>query len=53
MIKLGVSGPGFILQNDVMAPYFERYFTKTQKDKWLAGIISGEIITAIAMTERL
>lgn len=51
MIKLGVSGPGFVLQNDVMAPYFEKYFTKPQKDKWLAGIVSGEIITAIAMTE--
>jgi len=51
MIKHGVSGPGFVLQNDVMAPYFEKYFTKAQKDKWLAGIVSGEIITAIAMTE--
>ena len=51
MIKHGVNGPGFVLQNDVMAPYFEKYFTKAQKDKWLAGIVSGEIITAIAMTE--
>ena len=51
MIKLGISGPGFILQNDVMAPYFERYFTKAQKDKWLRGIVSGEVVTAIAMTE--
>ena len=51
MIKLGISGPGFILQNDVMAPYFEKYFTPEQKDRWLGGIISGDIITAIAMTE--
>ena len=51
MVKLGVDGPGFVLQNDVMAPYFEKYFTKAQKDKWLSGIVSGEIITAIAMTE--
>ena len=51
MVKLGVSGPGFILQNDVMAPYFETYFTPEQKDKWLRGIVAGEIITAIAMTE--
>lgn len=34
-----------------MAPYFEKYFTKAQKDKWLSGIVSGEIIPAIAMTE--
>ena len=51
MIDLGVDGPGFPLQNDIMAPYFEKYFTQAQKDKWLAGIVSGEIITAIAMTE--
>jgi len=51
MTKLGVDGPGFVLQNDVMAPYFETYFTATQKDKWLADIVSGKIITAIAMTE--
>ena len=51
MINLGIGGPGFTLQNDIMAPYFEKYFTKAQKDKWLAKIISGEIITAIAMTE--
>lgn len=51
LVKAGASGPGFILQNDVMAPYFENYFTDAQKEKWLPGIISGEIITAIAMTE--
>lgn len=51
MVKLGVGGPGFVLQNDVMAPYFETYFTKEQKDKWLSKIVAGEIITAIAMTE--
>jgi len=51
MIDLGVDGPGFTLQNDIMAPYFEKYFTQAQKDKWLAGIVSGEIVTAIAMTE--
>ena len=51
MSRLGVSGPGFVLQNDVMAPYFETYFNKEQKDKWLSSIVSGKIITAIAMTE--
>ncbi len=51
LATLGIDGPGFVLQNDVMAPYFEKYFTKAQKDKWLGGIVSGEIITAIAMTE--
>jgi len=51
MIKTGVEGPGFTLHNDINAPYFEKYFTDAQKEKWLPGIISGEIVTAIAMTE--
>jgi alkylation response protein AidB-like acyl-CoA dehydrogenase len=34
-----------------MAPYFSTYFNEEQKAKWMPGIISGEIITAIAMTE--
>ena len=51
MVYAGASGPGFVLQNDVMAPYFTTYFTEEQKKKWMPGIISGEIVTAIAMTE--
>jgi alkylation response protein AidB-like acyl-CoA dehydrogenase len=51
LIRVGASGPGFGLQNDVMSPYFEHYFTAEQKGKWLPKIISGEIVTAIAMTE--
>ena len=51
LIRVGASGPGFGLQNDVMSPYFEHYFTAEQKEKWLPKIISGEIVTAIAMTE--
>ncbi|MEL6389771.1 MAG: acyl-CoA dehydrogenase family protein [Bacteroidota bacterium] len=45
------SGPGFTLQNDIMAPYFLEYFTEEQRDKWMSGIAAGETITAIAMTE--
>lgn len=51
MIRAGAAGPGYILQNDVMAPYFTSYFTEEQKQRWMPGVISGEIITAIAMTE--
>jgi len=45
------SGLGFPLQNDVMAPYFLRLTTEEQKQRWLPGFCSGELITAIAMTE--
>lgn len=51
LAKCGASAPGFTLQNDVMAPYFMEYFTEDQKKKYMAKIASGEIITAIAMSE--
>ncbi|MBJ7340307.1 acyl-CoA dehydrogenase family protein [Mycolicibacterium sp.] len=45
------SGLGFPLQNDVIAPYLMRLTTEEQKQRWLPGFCSGEIITAVAMTE--
>jgi alkylation response protein AidB-like acyl-CoA dehydrogenase len=42
---------GFVLQNDVIGPYLMGLATKEQKQRWLPGFVSGEIITAIAMTE--
>ena len=42
---------GFTLQNDITVNYFERLGTPEQKEKYLPGMISGEIISAIAMTE--
>ena len=51
MVRAGAHGPGFVLHNDVMAPYFNAYFNDEQKKRWMPGLISGEIISAIAMTE--
>ncbi|MFW6638795.1 acyl-CoA dehydrogenase family protein [Nocardiopsis algeriensis] len=45
------SGLGITLQNDVMAPYLVGLTTEEQKARWLPGFASGELITAIAMTE--
>ncbi len=45
------SSAGFTLQNDITANYFERLGSDEQKEKYLPGMISGDIITAIAMTE--
>lgn len=47
----GYSGIGFTLHNDVVAPYLLDLTTDDQKQRWLPGFASGEIITAIAMTE--
>ena len=42
---------GISLHNDICLPYFLRYCTPEQADRWLPGIVSGELVTAIAMTE--
>ncbi|MCE3555265.1 acyl-CoA dehydrogenase family protein [Pseudonocardia sp. RS11V-5] len=47
----GTSGLGFPLHNDVVAPYLLRLANDEQKQRWLPGFCSGEIITAIGMTE--
>lgn len=51
LVKVGASGPGFSLQNDIIIPYFLNYATEEQKQKYLPGMVSGELIVAIAMTE--
>jgi acyl-CoA dehydrogenase len=42
---------GITLQSDVVVSYIEQLGTEQQKQKWLPRLISGEVITAIAMTE--
>ncbi len=51
IIRIGASGLGFSLHNDVMAPYFVDLTNDEQKRRWLPGFASGELITAVAMTE--
>ena len=48
---IGGAGLGITLHNDITTPYFVEYCTDEQKQRWLPGIASGELITAIAMTE--
>ena len=45
------AGLGISLHNDICLPYFLAYCTDEQKRRWLPGIVSGELITAIGMTE--
>ncbi len=49
--NMGGGGLGLTLHNDVTTPYFVEYCTDDQAARWLPGVASGEIITAIAMTE--
>jgi alkylation response protein AidB-like acyl-CoA dehydrogenase len=48
---IGGSGLGLTLHNDVTTPYFIEYCNEEQAQRWLPGIASGDLITAIAMTE--
>jgi alkylation response protein AidB-like acyl-CoA dehydrogenase len=48
---VGGAGLGITLHNDICLPYFLRYCNDEQRERWLPGIASGELVTAIAMTE--
>jgi alkylation response protein AidB-like acyl-CoA dehydrogenase len=48
---VNAAGLGWTLHNDICLPYFLTLCTEEQKQRWLPGICSGELITAIAMTE--
>jgi alkylation response protein AidB-like acyl-CoA dehydrogenase len=45
------AGLGLTLHNDICLPYFMSFCSDEQRERWLPGIASGELITAIAMTE--
>jgi len=47
----GLSGLGFQLHSDIVVPYICRLGTHEQKQKYLPKCVSGEIITAIAISE--
>ena len=39
------------LVNDVALPYFLEYATEQQRRRWFPGMVAGQLIVAIAMTE--
>ncbi|TGB15005.1 acyl-CoA dehydrogenase family protein [Streptomyces sp. MZ04] len=49
--RAGAPGLAIGLHNDIIGPYLTSLATDEQKRRWLPGFCSGEIITAIAMTE--
>ncbi|MFI5037869.1 MAG: acyl-CoA dehydrogenase family protein [Solirubrobacterales bacterium] len=48
---VGSFGLGITLHNDICLPYFLSYCTEEQRQRWLGPIASGELLTALAMTE--
>ena len=51
--KLGLAAEtvGYSLHSDIVCPYIEHYGNEATKKKWLPKMVSGEAISAIAMTE--
>lgn len=45
------SGVCITLHNDVCIPYFISYANEEQQERWFPGLVSGDLMTAIAMTE--
>ena len=49
--KIGAGLCGFGTHSNIIVPYIASFGTEEQKRKYLPGCVSGEIVTAIAMTE--
>ena len=47
----GDSATGFSLHSDIVANYLLNFGNEAQKQQWLPKMASGEVVTAIAMTE--
>jgi len=45
------SGVAFSLHSDIVVPYLHSFGTEEQKRRWLPRCATGELITAVAMTE--
>jgi alkylation response protein AidB-like acyl-CoA dehydrogenase len=51
MAATGAVGIGLGLQNDVLPPYLTKLTSDEQKARWLPGVVSGETICALALSE--
>ncbi|CAG2154970.1 Acyl-CoA dehydrogenase [Cupriavidus yeoncheonensis] len=51
MHRAGISGAGFSIHSDIIAPYIARLGTEAQKHRWLPSICAGETIMAVGITE--
>jgi acyl-CoA dehydrogenase len=49
--RLNLTGLGFALHSDIVAPYIDHYGTAEQKQRWLPAMTAGDLIAGIAMTE--
>ncbi|NCF44136.1 MAG: acyl-CoA dehydrogenase [Proteobacteria bacterium] len=50
-LRCGASGLGTQVHSQIVAPYFLRYGSEGQRQRWLPGMAAGSKVGAIAMTE--
>lgn len=51
LARAGITGPGFNVHSDMVATYIERFASETLKRHWLPGMVSGEVIGSLGITE--
>jgi len=51
LARAGISGPGFMVHSDIVAPYILSFGSDEAKRRWLPRMVTGEVIGALGMTE--
>ncbi len=51
LARVGESGFAMPLHSDIIVPYVYNFGDDAQKERWLPGLASGELVSALAMTE--
>ncbi len=51
LVRTNQTGLMAYLHSDIVVPYIESFGSEQQKKKYLPGCVSGDIVTAVAMTE--
>jgi len=51
LARAGMTGPGFMVHSEMVAPYVLAWGSEEIKQAWLPKMVSGEAIGAIGMTE--
>ena len=51
MARAGAMAPTFYLQSEIVAPYILHFGTEEQKHTWLPRMASGDVVSAVGMSE--
>ena len=51
LARAGVTGPGFMIHSEMVAPYLATWGSESIKKKWLPRMVSGEAIGSLGITE--